>query len=67
MSGKLKGPDWANYNGAGKPITEKQFHQIMSEGFGIEPVQLEDGKWGCRREQFEEAWRVFLPRQTQRR
>jgi hypothetical protein len=53
---------YANWNGPGKPLTAEQLQQILAKEFGIEPVLLEGGKWGYRREQIEEAARLFLDR-----
>ena len=53
---------YANWNGPGKPLTAEQLQQILAKEFGIEPVLLEDGQWGYRFEQVEEACKLFLDR-----
>ena len=52
---------WADYNGPGKGITVKQMHELLAK-WGIEPVKLENGEWGFKREQFETAWAILRAR-----
>jgi hypothetical protein len=47
---------WRDYNGPGKPITEKQVIKLLAE-CGIEPIKMEDGQLVYTRGQFEQAWR----------
>jgi hypothetical protein len=55
----MKNNRWANFNGPGKPITEKQVEEILSREFGIEPVRFEDGRMGYKREQIEQAIKIL--------
>ena len=59
-TGPCGGNPWANYNGPGKPITEKQVEALLAP-LGIHPriKKRPDGtiERFYAREQFEEAWK----------
>lgn len=47
---------WANYNGPGKPLTDKQLEELLLKECGIKARIDENGKGYYLRSDFEAAW-----------